>query len=351
MKLKFILFFLLNSIIFSCNNQYNELEDGVYAEINTSLGTMLIQLNYKETPVTVANFIALSKGTHPDVKQDFKEKKFYNGLIFHRVMDKFMIQGGCPLGNGSGNPGYTFDDEINPNLKHDKPGILSMANSGPATNGSQFFITEVPTPWLDGKHTVFGQVISGIEIQDKISNVKTAIANRPENDVIINSVNIIKIGESANNFDEVSVWINEEPKMEKRRIEIEKAKREELTKQLEKLSKGYTTTTSGLKYKILVSTKNKKAVNGNNVKVHYTGKLMDGNIFDSSLKRNLPFEFKIGEGRVIRGWEEALQILRVGEKASFIIPSNLAYGPRGAGGVIPPNATLIFEIELLEITN
>jgi len=351
MKLKFILFFLLNSIIFSCNNQFNELEDGVYAEINTSLGTMLIQLNYKETPVTVANFIALSKGTHPDVKQDFKEKKFYNGLIFHRVMDKFMIQGGCPLGNGSGNPGYTFDDEINPNLKHDKPGILSMANSGPATNGSQFFITEVPTPWLDGKHTVFGQVISGIEIQDKISNVKTAIANRPENDVIINSVNIIKIGESANNFDEVSVWINEEPKLEKRRIEIEKAKREELTKQLEKLSKGYTTTTSGLKYKILVSTKNKKAVNGNNVKVHYTGKLMDGNIFDSSIRRNLPFEFKIGEGRVIRGWEEALQILRVGEKASFIIPSNLAYGPRGAGGVIPPDATLIFEIELLEITN
>jgi cyclophilin family peptidyl-prolyl cis-trans isomerase/nitrogen regulatory protein PII len=351
MKLKFILFFLLNSIIFSCNNQYNELEDGVYAEINTSLGTMLIQLNYKETPVTVANFIALSKGTHPDVKQDFKEKKFYNGLIFHRVMDKFMIQGGCPLGNGSGNPGYTFDDEINPNLKHDKPGILSMANSGPATNGSQFFITEVPTPWLDGKHTVFGQVISGIEILDKISNVKTAIANRPENDVIINSVNIIKIGESANNFDEVSVWINEEPKLEKRRIEIEKAKREELTKQLEKLSKGYTTTTSGLKYKILVSTKNKKAVNGNNVKVHYTGKLMDGNIFDSSIRRNLPFEFKIGEGRVIRGWEEALQILRVGEKASFIIPSNLAYGPRGAGGVIPPDATLIFEIELLEITN
>ena len=351
MKLKFILFFLLNSILFSCNNQYNELEDGVYAEINTSLGKMLIQLNYKETPVTVANFIALSKGTHPDVKQDFKEKKFYNGLIFHRVMDKFMIQGGCPLGNGSGNPGYTFDDEINPNLKHDKPGILSMANSGPATNGSQFFITEVPTPWLDGKHTVFGQVISGIEIQDKISNVKTAIANRPENDVIINSINIIKIGKSANNFDEVSVWINEEPNLQKRRIEIEKTKKEALNKQLEKLSKGYTTTASGLKYKILVSTKNKKAVNGNNVKVHYTGKLMDGNIFDSSLRRNLPFEFKIGEGRVIKGWEEALQILRLGEKASFIIPSNLAYGPRGAGGVIPPNATLIFEIELLEITN
>jgi len=351
MKFKFILFFLLNSIIFSCNNQYNELEDGIYAEINTSLGKILIQLNYKETPVTVANFIALSKGTHPDVKQQFKEKKFYNGLIFHRVMDKFMIQGGCPLGNGSGNPGYTFDDEINPNLKHDKPGILSMANSGPATNGSQFFITEVPTPWLDGKHTVFGQVISGIEIQDKISNVKTAIANRPEDDVTINAVNIIKIGESANNFDEVSVWINEEPELEKRRIEIEKAKREELNKQLEKLSVGYTTTASGLKYKILVTTKNKKAVNGNNVRVHYTGKLTDGNIFDSSMRRNSPFEFKIGEGRVIKGWDEALKILRVGEKGSFIIPSYLAYGPRGAGGVIPPNATLIFEIELLEITN
>ena len=351
MKLKFFLFFLLNSIIFSCNNEYNELEEGVYAEMNTSLGTMLIKLNYKETPVTVANFIALSKGTHPDVKQQLKEKKFYNGLIFHRVMDKFMIQGGCPLGNGSGNPGYSFDDEIDPTLKHDKPGILSMANSGPATNGSQFFITEVPTPWLDGKHTVFGQVISGIEIQDKISNVKTAIANRPENDVMINSVNIIKIGESANNFDEVSVWINEEPELEKRRVEIENVKKEELNKELQKLSIGYTTSASGLKYKILVSTKNKKAVNGNRVKVHYTGKLIDGNVFDSSLRRNSPFEFTIGEGRVIKGWEEALKILKVGEKASFIIPSDLAYGARGAGGVIAPNATLIFEIELLDITN
>ena len=179
MKLKFILFFLLNSIIFSCNNQYNELEDGVYAEINTSLGKMLIQLNYKETPVTVANFIALSKGTHPDVKQDFKEKKFYNGLIFHRVMDKFMIQGGCPLGNGSGNPGYTFDDEINPNLKHDKPGILSMANSGANTNGSQFFITCAATPWLDGKHTVFGRVVSGMNVVSAIENCPTDRSDRP----------------------------------------------------------------------------------------------------------------------------------------------------------------------------
>ena len=159
MKTKFAIFFLVCSMVFACDNNYSnyqDLEDGLYAEFNTSMGVMLIKLTYDKTPVTVANFVALAEGNHPKVDNDFKGKKFYNGIIFHRVIDKFMIQGGDPSGDGTGGPGYKFLDEIDLTLRHDKPGVLSMANSGPGTNGSQFFITEVPTPHLDGKHTVFG---------------------------------------------------------------------------------------------------------------------------------------------------------------------------------------------------
>ena len=146
MKTNFIIFFLACSMIFACNNNNLDLDDGLYAEFKTSMGTMLIKLTYEKTPVTVANFVALAEGNHPKVDNDFKGIKFYDGIIFHRVIDKFMIQGGDPLGDGTGGPGYKFLDEIDLSLKHDKPGVLSMANSGPGTNGSQFFITEVATP-------------------------------------------------------------------------------------------------------------------------------------------------------------------------------------------------------------
>ena len=136
MKTKFLIFFFACSMIFACDNNKSDLEDGIYAEFETSMGKMLIKLTYEKTPVTVANFIALAEGNHPKVDNDFKGKKFYNGIIFHRVIDKFMIQGGDPKGDGSGGPGYKFLDEIDLSLKHDKPGILSMANSGPNTNGS-----------------------------------------------------------------------------------------------------------------------------------------------------------------------------------------------------------------------
>ena len=200
-------------MIFACDNNNKDLDDGLYAEFNTSMGTMLIKLSYEKTPVTVANFVALAEGNHPKVDNDFKGIKYYNGIIFHRVIDNFMIQGGDPKGDGTGGPGYKFLDEFHETLKHDKPGVLSMANSGPGTNGSQFFITEVATPHLDFKHSVFGHVVRGIEVQDAISNVETSVGNRPVKDVIINRVNIIRIGNDAKQFDAVKTWNEMEPKL------------------------------------------------------------------------------------------------------------------------------------------
>ena len=342
MKTKFILFFMACTVMFACNDPYNELEDGLYAEFNTTMGIILVKLTYEKTPVTVANFVALAEGNHPKVREEYKGIKFYDGLIFHRVINNFMIQGGDPVGNGSGGPGYKFLDEFDQSLLHDKAGVLSMANSGPGTNGSQFFITEVPTPHLDFKHSVFGQVVQGIEIQDEISNVKTAIANRPEEDVIIKKLKIIRIGSKAKKFDAVKTWNEMEPKL----LMIQQQK---IQDEINRISEGFTSTNSGLKYNINESTNGVAPIDGNRVSVHYSGRLINGNEFDSSYKRNKPFEFSVGQGRVIKGWDEALKILKVGEKGTFVIPSNLGYGARGAGGVIPPNATLIFEIELLEI--
>tara|TARA_B100001059_G_scaffold49371_1_gene42437 strand:+ start:1108 stop:2100 length:993 start_codon:yes stop_codon:yes gene_type:complete len=328
--------------MFACNDTNNDLEDGLYAEFDTTMGVILVKLTYEKTPVTVANFVALAEGNHPKVREEYKGIKFYDGLIFHRVINNFMIQGGDPVGNGSGGPGYKFLDEFDQSLLHDKSGVLSMANSGPGTNGSQFFITEVPTPHLDFKHSVFGQVVKGIEIQDEISNVKTAIANRPEKDIIIKKLTIIRKGSKAKKFDAVDTWNEMEPKL----LMIQQQKAQD---EIDRISKGFTTTDSGLKYKINKPSDGANAKNGDKVRVHYSGKLTNGSEFDSSFKRNKPFEFIVGEGRVIKGWDEALKILKLGENATFVIPSNLGYGARGAGGVIPPNATLVFEIELLEI--
>ena len=170
------------------------MENGIYAKIITDKGNILVNLEYELTPITVSNFIGLSLGTLSN-HSNRKNARFYDNLVFHRVIPDFMIQGGCPNGNGMGGPGYNFKDEFHPNLKHDKPGVLSMANAGPNTNGSQFFITHLPTPWLDGKHSVFGNVIEGQSIVDSISNGDK-----------IQKVEIIRIGDDAEKFDEVKVF-------------------------------------------------------------------------------------------------------------------------------------------------
>ena len=324
---------LLVGTQFNNNDNKSNLEDGMYAKINTTKGEILIQLEYEKTPLTVANFVALSEGTMENKKKDLGTS-YYDGLKFHRVIADFMVQGGCPEGSGMGDPGYKFADEFHPELKHDKGGILSMANSGPATNGSQFFITHKETPWLDGKHTVFGHVVDGMDIVNSIAQ-----------DDVMKSVTIIREGESAKSFDAPAIFKSAQ-------VDIEKANAEKAIKAAEaakKLTEGATFTTSGLAYFMIKEGEGEQATAGKTVSVHYTGKLTDGTKFDSSHDRNAPIEFPLGQGRVIPGWDEGIALLKVGGKATFIIPPNLAYGARGAGGVIPPNATLIFEVELLEI--
>ena len=298
------------------------LGDSMRAEIKTTKGMITIDLEYEKTPMTVANFVQLS------------EKGFYDGLKFHRVIDDFMIQGGDPDGTGRGGPGYKFPDEFHPSLKHSSPGILSMANSGPGTNGSQFFITHKETPWLDNKHTVFGKVTSGQNIVDLIE----------QND-IMESIKIIRTGEKSKGFNAKKVF--EEKKGEYDKAQIAKQKEQE--RKMKELTSGAKSTDSGLKYIITKKGEGPKPTSGQTVSVHYAGYLTDGQKFDSSYDRNQPIEFPIDTGRVIKGWDEGIMLLNVGTKAKLIIPSELGYGSRGAGGVIPPNATLIFDVELLEI--
>ena len=308
------------------------MNNGIYAKFTTSKGDVLVNLEFEKTPGTVGNFVALAEGNLENSLNP-QGTPYYDGLKFHRVIPDFMIQGGCPLGTGTGNPGYKFDDEFHPDLKHDTPGKLAMANSGPATNGSQFYITHVPTPWLDNKHTVFGSVIEGQDVVD-------AIAQGDEM-----KLEILRIGDLAQNFNAVEAFRTFEGSREKREAE-EKAKQKEM---LDKVAAGYDETESGLRYQILQKGNGKKATKGAGVSVHYKGQLLDGTVFDSSYKRKEPIDFNVGLGQVIAGWDEGIQLLQVGDKARFVIPSNLAYGSAGAGGVIPSNATLIFDVELMAV--
>ena len=306
------------------------MNNGIYAKFTTPKGDILVNLEYEKTPGTVGNFVALAEG---NLENEVKPQgtPYYNGLKFHRVIPDFMIQGGCPLGTGTGSPGYQFDDEFHPDLKHDAPGKLSMANAGPGSNGSQFFITHIETSWLDGKHTVFGNVVEG-------QNVVDTVAQGDEM-----SIEIIRVGAEAEAFNAVEAFRTFEGSRAKREEE-EKKKQAEL---LDSVAAGYDETPSGLRYKILQEGNGKQATKGANVSVHYKGQLLDGTVFDSSYKRKEPIDFPVGVGQVIAGWDEGILLLKVGDKARFVIPSNLGYGERGAGGVIPPNATLIFDVELM----
>ena len=309
------------------------MENGIYAKFNTTKGSILVKLTHDLTPGTVGNFVALAEGNMEN-KIKPQGQKFYDGLKFHRVIPNFMIQGGCPLGTGTGDPGYKFDDEFHQDLRHDTPGVLSMANSGPGSNGSQFFITHVATPWLDDKHTVFGNVIEGQEVVDAIA----------QGDVL-ESVEIIRVGEEAKNWNAIEAFVG----LKGARLKKLAALKAESEAKMEKLAAGFEKTESGLRYQFIQRGTGKQAEAGKTVSVHYEGSLESGKVFDSSYPRKKPIEFKLGIGQVIEGWDEGIALLKVGDKARFVIPSDLAYGPSGAGGVIPPNATLIFDVELMDV--
>ncbi|WP_123947141.1 peptidylprolyl isomerase [Chryseobacterium sp. CBo1] len=326
---------------------YEGLKDGLYANIQTTKGNMIVKFEDKKSPVTVANFIGLAEGKI-DNKAKAKGVPFYDGTIFHRVIKDFMIQGGDPQGTGMGDPGYKFEDEKN-DLKHTGKGILSMANSGPNTNGSQFFITEVATPWLDGRHTIFGSVVSGTETIDAIAAVEKGAQDKPKTDIVLEKVSIFSKGDEYKNYDAAKTFNEGKGKIAANNKAMAEKAEAEAKKALEELKAGMQVTESGLYYKITKKTDGKAAKAGDNVKVHYAGKLTNGTEFDSSFKRNEPLEFPVGTGRVIKGWDEGILLLKEGETATLLIPPVMGYGERGAGGVIPPNAWLIFDVELVKV--
>ena len=365
--------------------------EGIFAEFETSKGKIVVQLEFVKTPITVANFVSLIEGNNPFVKSELKGKPYYDGLKFHRVIPDFMIQGGDPAGNGSGGAGYSFKDEFDPTLKHDKPGILSMANSGPATNSSQFFITHKETPWLDGKHSVFGHVVVGQDVVNAIV----------QND-LIKKITVKRVGVAAKKFNAVAVFSGyyankaeddkkqaalqeetmkrdaaaREEAMKKQQAEMAAAKKvyEEkfgavMAKKVEYFNASkptLTKTESGIEYKFLSKGEGKKPVDGATVYMNYSGYFESGELFQSSYtaveteygKFNpekekgggySPFPFKCGsKDGMIPGFLEGLNLMSLGDKMLLFIPSKLAYGAQGAGGVIPPNANLIFELEMLE---
>lgn len=309
------------------------MQDGIYAKFNTSKGEILIKLTHDKTPGTVGNFVALAEGNMENTVKS-QGSPYYDGLKFHRVIPDFMIQGGCPLGTGTGDAGYKFDDEFHPELTHEGPGVLSMANSGPGTNGSQFFITHIATPWLDNKHTVFGKVEQGQEVVDAIAQ-----------EDILESIEIVRVGTEAESWNAIESFRTFEGAREKKLAEAKKNAEAEL----DKVAAGFDKTESGLRYKMIQKGDGIKAEKGKTVSVHYEGSLTNGEVFDSSYKRNQPIDFQLGVGQVISGWDEGISLLKVGDKARFVIPSHLGYGSAGAGGVIPPNATLVFDVELMGV--
>ncbi|MDC6389848.1 peptidylprolyl isomerase [Maribacter sp. PR1] len=365
-------------IMASCKtSQRADLGDGLFADIKTSMGDIVVKLEHGKTPVTVANFVSLAEGNSPFVSEQYKGKKYYDGLTFHRVMKDFMIQGGDPLANGTGGPGYKFMDEFNDSLIHGDKGILSMANPGPNSNGSQFFITHAPTPWLDNRHSVFGKVVEGMDVVDSIANVEVAAgSNKPVVPVTMNTIEIIRNGKEARKFDAVKVMSDYFDGEEERLAAIEKEKqekqaeiikvKEDFVSTTEKQKENAKTFSSGLKLVQLEEGDGEKPKVGQKVLVMYSGYLPDGTLFESNYEEvarkydmfderrqqgggyfPAPMDYSPDSG-LIAGFKEGMLTMKVGDKVRLFIPSHLAWGPQGSGP-IPPNSDVVFDIEITGI--
>ena len=359
MKKNILFAFFAIASLFSCKDKHSNLPDGLYAEIETNKGSIIVQLDYEKAPITVANFVTLAEGKNEFVtNENLKDRPFFDGLKFHRVIEDFMIQTGDPLGTGSGDAGYKFKDEFS-DLKFDKGGVLAMANNGPATNSSQFFITHVETPWLDGKHTIFGHVVEkGMET-----------VNQVKQDDYINTISIIRNGEAAKKFNAEKTFHDYFSSIsESQKVDAQKTKgaRDQKVAYFAALKAKATKTKTGLQYVITQKSGGKKPAAGTNINIHYAGFLENGTLFDTSVEevakafgkydpnraaqngyQPIPFQAGRKDG-MIPGFIEGLEQLSFGDKAVIFIPSNLGYGEAGAGGVIPPNANIIFEIELVK---
>lgn len=347
--MKFIKYLIvLVVVVMSCKSvKYPDLENGLYADIQTNRGDILIKLHEQEVPMTVANFVSLAEGTNPKVVDSLRGKRYYDKTKFHRVIKDFMIQGGDITGTGRGNAGYRFADEFPLNeegkliYSHDGPGVLSMANSGPETNSSQFFITHKETPWLNGKHSVFGRVLIGQKIVDTIK----------QND-FINKVDIIRVGEEAKKFNASEVFETEVANVDKKREDIKLALENKKRKFQEEMGVNKSTPTdSGLRIlKLKENPSGKKVVLHKPTTIHYTIYLADGKKIQSSKDKNEEFTFQLDDASkpMIAGVKEGALALREGETARLFIPYYLAYGER-AVGPFPAKSDVVFEIEVLKV--
>ena len=380
MKKTYLLVLTVALALTSCKTgKHADLGDGLFADIQTNKGDIVVKLEHAKTPITIANYVSLAEGNSPFVSEEYKGKKYYDGLTFHRVMKDFMIQGGDPTATGTGNPGYKFKDEFNDSLVHDRKGILSMANGGPITNGSQFFITLKPTPWLNGFHTVFGEVMKGMDVLDTIANVATSQApqkDKPVVDVVMNTVEIIRNGKEAKKFDAVQIMTDYFAAEEERLAKAEKenqARMEAFKKmlpafvaELTEMKKKAKAFPSGLQIYNLVEGTGERPKIGQQVKVFYAGYLENGTLFDSNIeeiakmfntyderrKQGRGYEatpmLYSPEARLFPGFKEGLLTMKIGDKIRVFMPPHLGLGEQG-GGPIPPNSKLIFDIEVTGI--
>lgn len=361
---------LLPLLLVACKSaKYPNLKDGLYADIQTNYGDMLAELYYKTTPGTVANFVSLAEGTNTYVADSLKGKRYYDGTKSHRVIKNFMLQAGDRTATGEGDPGYKFADEFVDTLRYTRKGQLGMANSGPATNGSQFFITEVATDWLNFRHTIFGQVIQGEDVISKITSVKTGAQDRPVDPVVIKKVEIIRVGKDAQKWDAPKVFDAFMKEQNAKAQKLESQKEKNLALMAEQEAKAVAQP-SGIKILKLKEGNGVKPQIGSDVLVNYAGFLRaTGDLFDTNIaeiaKENdaydaaraadpqygyIPYAWKYSpEVGLIAGFKEALLSMKVGDKIRVFIPSALAYGKQGFGnGVIPPDADLMFEIEIVD---
>ena len=330
-----ITLFSFSALIWS-QEESKELAPGIYANMKTTKGDILIWIDYQKVPMTSANFIGLCEG---NIELDsFKvTKPYYDGVVFHRVLPNFVIQAGQST-TGAPGPGYKFPDEFDTSLLHTGAGILSMANAGPGTNGSQFFVTKAATPHLDMKHSVFGHVVHGLDVVEKIEQTKDSIK----------TIEIIRVGNAATKFSAPKVF-----KVQvaiKRQAALDAIKNQNATfkKEMLEIYPSAKQTASGLMYDIVKIGNGAFPKVGQQVEVHYTGTFLDGKKFDSSRDRNETFKVPIGMGKVIKGWDEGIPLCSVGGQIRLIIPYWLAYGEAGRSS-IPPKSHLIFDVEVFSI--
>lgn len=382
--MKYLKLLLLILFIFSCNSaKYEGLKDGLYAEIQTNKGDILLELYYEDVPMTVASFVSLAEGNNNKVPDSIKGKKYYDGIRFHRVVNNFIIQAGDQTETGKGFPGYRFGDEFPVDetneyiYSHNDYGMLSMGNSGPDTNGSQFFITNTPSQHLDGKHTVFGKsIINSLQLKElkkqfsdtlilrkAIDSLRLAVVNSIVQFDTIKTIKIIRIGDDAKKFDAPKVLeeemvlyeLGEEGRqkikdaIEEKRYNDYVANKNAFYSKLDESNA--IKTASGLGFLVLKSNpKGQKVVDFKTIKAHFSLFLADGKKIQSTEDTGAPLVFRLDnkQKRMITGFVEGLRMMREGEMARLFVPYYIGFG-EAAYGPLPAKSDLVFELEILEI--